>query len=146
MRQYRINERDIQQAWVVFSGESELRWLKFLKPGYRHCFLLLNDGQCWVSYDPMSHHTDIIVHHMPVFFDLPGWLAGRGHKVVKTELCKSNTRPAPFGFFSCVEAVKRALGIHALRVQTPWQLYRHLEHKSNTTQKETFHGKPYLTA
>lgn len=133
MRANLLNAKEPHGAWVVFSDETELRWLKFLKPGFRHCFLLLNDGQCWVSYDPMSHHTDITVHHMPVFFDLPGWLEGRGHKVMRAVLNKAHVKPAPFGFFTCVEAVKRAVGIHALRIQTPWQLYRFLGIQNNQT-------------
>jgi len=32
------------KAWVVFSGEADLPWLKILKEGYRHCYVLLNDG------------------------------------------------------------------------------------------------------
>jgi hypothetical protein len=115
-----------QRAWVVFSGETDLFLLRFLKPGFRHCFLLLNDGQCWVSYDPMAHHTEILVHHMPSFFDLPGWLEGRGHRVIEAQISKVVKKPAPPSLFSCVEAVKRVLGIHRAFVVTPWQLYRHL--------------------
>ena len=36
------------------------------------------------------------------------------------------TKPAPFMLFTCVEAVKRVLGIHRRGIVTPWQLYRHL--------------------
>ena len=35
-------------------------------------------------------------------------------------------RPAPLMVFTCVEAVKRVLGLHRRLVFTPWQLYRHL--------------------
>lgn len=123
-----------QKAWVVFSGESELFWLRWLKPGFRHCFLLLNDGQCWVSYDPMSHKTEILVHHMPGFFNLPEWLENRGHIVVQTELEQAPQRSAPIALFSCVEAIKRALGIHNIFIFTPWQLYRYLERGKHPIQ------------
>lgn len=116
-----------QRAWVVFSGQTEISWLRFLKPGFRHCYVLINDGERWMSVDPLSHITDISVHHhVPVDFDLPGWLAARGNKVVKAPLRRDMTRPAPFMIFTCVEAVKRVLGIHCRTVVTPWQLYRHL--------------------
>ncbi|MFP4313336.1 MAG: hypothetical protein ACLFR0_03320 [Alphaproteobacteria bacterium] len=132
------------RAWVVFSGESDLRLLKILKPGFRHCFVLLNDGQCWLSVDPMAHNTEIVVHHLSADFDLPRWLEKRGHVVVPAYIDAKKTRPAPFGVFSCVEAVKRVLGVHALFIFTPWQLYCHLTKPSNT--KEIIHGKSNLAA
>jgi hypothetical protein len=119
------HDQNIQNAWVIFSGQAELAWLKILKPGFRHCSVLLNDGKSWISYDPLSNYTDITVHHLPAEFDLPKWMQQRGHTVLPTQMDKP-AKPAPLGLFSCVEAVKRALGIHARLVLTPWQLYCHL--------------------
>lgn len=117
-----------QNAWVVFSGQTEISWLRFLKPGFRHCYVLLNDGERWTSIDPLSHVTEISVHHhVPVDFDLPGWLEARGNRVLKAPVRRDITRAAPFMLFTCVEAVKRVLGIHNRGVFTPWQLYRHLK-------------------
>ena len=119
---------DYQKAWVVFSGQTEISWLKFLKPGFRHCYVLINDGERWTSIDPLSHVTEISVHHhVPVEFDLPAWLASRGNRVVKAPLHRDITKAAPFMLFTCVEAVKRVLGIHRRGIVTPWQLYRHLK-------------------
>ncbi len=140
MKQNFLQGAGQHRAWVIFSGQADLRWLRILKPGFRHCFVVINDGQCWVSYDPMSHHTDITVHHVPAFFDLPGWLAGRGHKVVETVIDKTSNKAAPLAIFSCVEAVKRVLGIHQRGVITPWQLYRYLTRKNNKTEKGDYHG------
>lgn len=117
-----------QKAWVVFSGQTEIPWLKFLKPGFRHCYVLLNDGERWTSIDPLSNVTEISVHHhVQSDFDLPGWLRSRGNHVVAAPIHRDITKPAPFMIFTCVEAVKRILGIHRRRVMTPWQLYRHLK-------------------
>jgi hypothetical protein len=115
----------IQNAWVIFSGHADMAWLKILKPGFRHCSVLMNDGQSWISYDPLSNYTDITVHHLPAEFNLPRWMEDRGHTVLPAKMNKPK-RPAPFSIFSCVEAVKRSLGIHARLIITPWQLYRHL--------------------
>ena len=116
-----------QNAWVVFSGQTEISWLRFLKPGFRHCYVLLHDGERWTSVDPLSHVTEISVHHhVPSDFDLPAWLAARGNRVVKAPLRRDVTKAAPFMLFTCVEAVKRVLGIHKRAIFTPWQLYRHL--------------------
>jgi hypothetical protein len=115
-----------QQAYVVFTGQADWPWLRWLKTGFRHCFVLLYDGRHWVSLDPLLNHTEVQVHNVPPGFDLPGWLEGRGHRVVKADIRRDHLRPAPFAMFSCVEAVKRVLGLHDLRILTPWQLYRYL--------------------
>lgn len=130
-------EQKPQKAWVVFSGQSDLDWLKFLKPGFRHCFLLLNDGDNWISLDPLSNHTEIYVHHLPADFDLPAWMEKRGHRVLFANLNHTQPRPAPFMLFTCVEAVKRVLGLHRFFIFTPWQLYCHLKKKTfNQTNNE----------
>lgn len=115
-------------AFVVFSGDTEIRWLKaFLKPGFRHCFLIFRQGGQWVSFDPLAHRTEIRIHgDLPEGFDLPGWLAEGGHILAPARLTEPPARPAPFMPFTCVEAVKRVLGIHRRRILTPWQLYRYL--------------------
>ena len=119
-----------QEAWVVFSGETDLPWLKLLKPGFRHCFVLLNDGQRWTSVDPLSPYTEVLVyHHVSPSFDLPSWLEGRGHNVCKASINRDQKRAAPIMMFTCVEAIKRLLGIHRRFVLTPWQLYQCLKNK-----------------
>ena len=115
-----------QNAWVVFSGETDLPWLRFLRPGFRHCFVLLNDGRHWLSCDPLANKTEITVHHVPADFDLPEWLSQRGQRVVRASVRAAPRRCAPPMPFTCVEAVKRILGLHDRWIMTPWQLYRHL--------------------
>jgi hypothetical protein len=121
-----MNETLQTQAFVVFTGQADRPWLCWLKAGYRHCFVLLHDGERWISLDPMLNHTDVQVHNVPQDFDLPCWLETRGNIVVRTELCRTHKKSAPIMPFTCVEAVKRVLGIHDIRILTPWQLYQHL--------------------
>ena len=124
MNTHHIQEKK-QSVWVVFSGKADLPWLKILRPGFRHCFVLLNDGRHWISVDPLSNYTDIMVHHVPVEFDLPLWLADRGHAVVPAKAERPG-KPAPWAVLTCVEAVKRIIGLHKRFIITPWQLYHHL--------------------
>lgn len=128
-----------QKAWVVFSGKTDLPWLRFLKPGYRHCYALLFDGQNWVTVDPMSHGMDVHVQDIPAEFNMPLWLKTRGVTVVPASI-ERIAKQAPFSMFSCVEAVKRVLGIQNRWIVTPWQLYRHLLKTSQKTitVKENF--------
>tara|TARA_B100001989_G_scaffold251965_1_gene232584 strand:- start:952 stop:1401 length:450 start_codon:yes stop_codon:yes gene_type:complete len=120
-----INQNLKQEVWVVFTAQSELPYLKYLKEGFRHCFVVMCDGQRWVSIDPLAHHTEIYVQDCAADFDLPAWLEAEGHVVVKTAI-RQSIKPAPMMPFTCVEAVKRVLGIHKRRVLTPWQLYQYL--------------------
>ena len=126
-----MNERiqnisDEMKAFVVFTGQADWPWLRWLKPGFRHCFVLLNDGAHWISVDPLLNHMEVRVHNAPADFDLPGWLSSRGHRVAAAPVSRLRMKPAPFLPFTCVETAKRMLGIHDLRVLTPWQLYRRL--------------------
>lgn len=118
-------------VWVVFTSQVEIPWLRFLKPGFRHCYALINDGERWISYDPLAHYTDVRVHHVPPEFDLPKWMAERGHKVLRAPVSRIR-REAPWMIFTCVEAVKRVIGLHNRWIVTPWQLYRHLAKTPST--------------
>ncbi len=119
------------RAWVAFTGKTDLPWLKVLKKGFRHCFVVLHDGRRWISVDPLAGHTDIIVHDdLPPDFELTEWLKREGGcRVLPAPLNRTHTKPAPMAAFSCVEAVKRVLGLHERWIFTPWQLYKHLTPK-----------------
>ena len=65
-----------QMAWVVFSDETDLSYLKILKRGFRHCYLLMSDGQKWFSIDPLAHMTQVGFHSFTEPFNLPLWLSG----------------------------------------------------------------------
>lgn len=122
----RGHDINLPEAWVVFTGKTDLPWLRLLKPGFRHCYVLLNDGGNWITLDPLSNYLDVSVHrNVPSGFDLPKWLGTRGHKVVRAPVSRLR-KEAPWMLFTCVEAVKRVLGLHERFIVTPWQLYRHL--------------------
>lgn len=130
-------EKIKQEAWVVFCGETDVPWLKLLKKGYRHCFVLINDGERWLSLDPLSSYMEVqVYHHILPSFDLPNWLENRGYQILKTDIDRSNTQAAPIMFFSCVEAIKRLLGIHKRFIFTPWQLYQFLNKAQNRSREK----------
>lgn len=125
-----------KRAWVIFTGKTDIFWLRILKPGFRHCFLILNDGKRWISFDPLASYTDIQTYdHFDSRFDLPRWLLNRGFSVVSAPFNTNHSKAAPCMFFTCVEAIKRVLGIHKRSILTPWQLYKFLNNN-----KETSHG------
>ena len=121
-----------RQGWVIFTNQTELPWVRMLKKGYRHCFILINDGEQWISIDPMANYMDVVVHHVPCAFDLPDWLSARGHSVIPAYLDNEVSRAAPWMLFTCVEACKRILGIHKRFIFTPWQLFQYLEQQNGS--------------
>lgn len=115
-----------ERALVVFSGRADLAWQRLLRPGFRHCCLILEDGGSWLLVEPLA--TRLQVRRLgPVTAGLRARLQRAGLTVVETEPWPPLPHPAPPGLWTCVETVKRGLGIRAIWVQTPWQLYRFLE-------------------
>lgn len=120
--------REACRALVVFSGRADMMWQRLLRPGFRHCSLILEDAGDWLLVEPLA--TRLHVRKLGRSDrNLAERLRGAGMLVVETEIQPESKKPAPFGLWTCVETVKRGLGIRALWVQTPWQLNRYLEQK-----------------
>ncbi len=125
--------------YIAFSGKADVRFLKMLKPGFRHCFALVRGAGTWLLVDPMLHKMDVTFGDVSSDFDLPGWMRARGYRVLRAPRLSPPRRMAMPSPFTCVEAMKRLIGLHDWRVLTPWQLYRRLI--SITHFKGDFHGK-----
>jgi hypothetical protein len=117
---------DGSQALVVFIGKVSIKWARLLRPGFRHCFVVVGRHDKWVVYDPMSQCTNVAVLAGPTSAEIAEWYRQFGFTVVGTCVRRQALQPAPWRPFTCVEAVKRVLGIHAPWVVTPWQLYSFL--------------------
>jgi hypothetical protein len=113
-------------AIVLFAGSTQLKWLRFLKPGFRHCLIAVRLGNAWVIIDPLSHKTALNVVEGFSADELSGWYESQGLKAVRTFVREAPPKVAPMAPATCVEAVKRILGIHAWSIMTPRQLYDYL--------------------
>ena len=118
------------RALVVFSGRTGVAWLLWLRPGFRHCFVAVDDGVEWLTVDPLLHRLEVRASGLPSAFDLAGEYRRLDLAVLEVVPAPVPLRRAPLGLFTCVEAVKRLLGIRARWVLTPWQLHRHLSRGS----------------
>jgi hypothetical protein len=116
-----------RHALVMFSGHADLWWLRLLKPGFRHCFVAVEAESGWLVVEPLSHHTEFSLLPPMARRDLAQWYRGNGLTVVMALAVTPPRRVAPIRPYSCVESVKRFLGIQAGNVLTPWQLFRHIE-------------------
>ncbi|HEC14313.1 MAG TPA: hypothetical protein ENI72_01015 [Rhodospirillales bacterium] len=119
-------------ALVVFSGQADFKALRFLKKDFRHCFVLLPRGGGWILYNPLSHQTDIAVHGAVTVEALAKWYGKQGYRVVQCTEKSAPRKLAPLRPYTCVEAVKRVLGIQNGWILTPWQLYRYLSGRPGT--------------
>lgn len=123
------------RALVVFSGQTELKWLRLLRPGFRHCFVLVEDRAAdvpvWVLYNPLSVGTQLALWPIADVHIIRACLVEQGYIVVETTAAPIGQRLFAWRPYTCVEAVKRVLGVHAPWVWTPWHLYIYLN-KLNT--------------
>lgn len=109
-------------AIVLFAGNTQLKWLRFLQPGFRHCLVAVRLGSSWIVMDPLSHRTALNVIEGFSAEELAGWYESQGLKAVRTFVREAPAKVAPMAPATCVEAVKRILRIHAWSVTTPRQL------------------------
>lgn len=119
------------RAVVAFSGHTELFWLHVLKPGYRHCFALVElegEGECgWVLYNPLSVGTQLALWPGVEPSVLCDWLNAQGYEAMDVRVNPVRTHLFGWRPYTCVEAVKRVLGLCAPGVWTPWQLRQYLK-------------------
>jgi hypothetical protein len=118
-------------AYVVFSDATRLWPLKFLRQGFRHCLVMLPVKGGYVSLDPLCGQIEVRFHPETDITYLRDALRRMGHRVLSlpaplTVLCPPRLKPY-IGFLTCVGVVKRALGLFAPTIHTPYQLYRYLE-------------------
>jgi len=119
------------QALAIFHGEGAGFWPRVLgRPGFRHCFVALNDGRAWIELDPRGDGLHVGAD-LSAEIDLAAHYRALGYVVVAASVASVRSPYALPWAFTCVETVKRVLGLHGWWVWTPWQLYRRLERDNN---------------
>lgn len=112
--------------WIAYTDKTELKCLKFFKRNFRHCFVLINDGEYWISVDPLSNYMDVVVHKVPIDFNMVQYLRNRGYIMQDVQPRRPN-KMSPIMPMTCTEAVKRIVGVHKWWIFTPNQLYKYME-------------------
>lgn len=114
-------------ALVVFVDDTEVNWLRTLRPGFRHCFAALEAERGWLICDPLKGEIALSFLQVDEDFDLAAFYVGQGHSVLTGWAMPKPVRrwhlPEPL---TCVAIVKKLLRVDAPCVLTPWQLFRHL--------------------
>ncbi len=118
------------RALVVFETDAEMWWMRFLKPGFRHCSIAVERNGFWIIYDPLFHQSAMDVLDGYTFEGISARLRAAGKTVVSCNIRPAPLRAAPWRPFTCVEAVKRVLGIHDGLINTPYQLFKFLKERT----------------
>lgn len=130
----------MNKALIVFSDNTGVWWLKYLKAGFRHCFVILETDRGCVWVDPLSSSFTIKILEGYELNSLVRWYRDTGMKVVAVPVLPHSAKPFAWAPMTCVEVVKRLIGIHDPFVLTPWQLYKNIKR----TKSENI-GKNILT-
>ena len=110
-------------AYVAFGGQPTRWWMHFLKKGFYHCALVLGNGRDWILIDPLVHFTDLIVLRDINILDA---FKNKEYRLIRTTPQIPKLTPVQFRPLTCVETVKRFLGIYQPKIWTPYQLFKFL--------------------
>ena len=114
----------VKSFYVGFSDETTIPILRLLKHGFRHCFIFFGDEYSTFVLDPISNRIDLAflpvgVGKIKKKFNETGVITVF---VNRFEVKKTSSS----GVFTCVEVVKRILGISKPSIITPFRLYKFL--------------------
>lgn len=123
-----------QYAYVVFCDSDALWWQRFLKKGYRHCFLILQDkSNNYLFIDNTSKRITFNLLENYQYENIPTLCRSLNAKLIKipvNEMMMSsnfNNSSDPIPLLTCVELIKRILGINKKSIITPWNLFKYLQ-------------------
>ena len=114
-------------VYVIFVDEIGPFFLRFLAPGFKHCFMAVSyDDKHWVIVDHLYPYTSLkVLTQDDIDKEIADWIS-KGYLVINTKLNETITENAHFGVLTCVETTKRILKLNLWWIQTPWQLYNHI--------------------
>ncbi|MFI3241509.1 MAG: hypothetical protein R3Y43_02965 [Alphaproteobacteria bacterium] len=126
------------KAIIIFEDNTTLWYLRLLKENFRHCYVVLFSDKSHIctEINPMSNKILINNFHK---LGLKSYLKNKSFIVVDCTYIP--LKALPIGVFSCVEVLKRIVGINKRFLITPHQLYTYLQKigkNSLTFQKKYF--------
>ena len=122
---------DWEDVLVVFTDNAAHWYLRFLKRGFRHCFVVLGNGQEWVLLEHLFSSTEISLIKFFTKEELRNIFISKGHIVIEGSFFPRPVSARKIGIFTCVESIKRVLGIKSMNLATPYQLYKFLKKEKN---------------
>jgi hypothetical protein len=130
------------RRYFVVCAESVVRhwWNPILRPGYRHCYLLIWEGAVWLHVDPTMDRTRVVILDLFDGFQHPAaWIEDASARIFEAwpEPDRASFRiPWIWAPMTCVEAVLAHLGIRKWWVWTPWQLAQLLRQRRRQRESQ----------
>lgn len=119
--------QDAFSAAVLFYDESQHWSRRLLRPGFRHCDVVLQTSAPGLWVAAVGKIGGMIAPLALVDFDPETFARGIGAEVVLLPCYLPACRRSPVMLSTCVGVAKAALGIRQPWIITPWQLYRWLK-------------------
>lgn len=120
------------EVLVIFVGQTECRYLWWLKKGFRHCFAAIRNGSRWIICDSLKNRIEFSLLDLPPDFDLGGFYHSRGYTVMIGRSAEKKKLPSFIPeILTCVTVVKRVLCIRSFWTLTPWQLFCFLNSRND---------------
>ncbi len=123
-----ISANDVDEqskVLVVFVEQTDCYYLRWLKQGFKHCFVALQISDRWIICDSLKSQMAFSIIQLPSNFKLEAFYRDRGYTVLArrgaTQRNPSSIIPE---ILTCVAVVKRVIGIRSFWTLTPWQLFR----------------------
>ena len=115
--------------YVIFT-DSPYPELRMLKKGFRHCFVVRDEGPLWSVFNAGRSHFDCsywLKSEKPTIADMAGDYSAI---ISYNGDLQHNNVIHSVNILSCVGIAKYVLGINQRRILTPYQLYRWLHEQS----------------
>ena len=116
-----------REALIVFEDRPARGFTRFLRPGFRHCFCLIRQQAGWFVCDPLKHSLEFKIVEDADAAHIAARLTVIDRSIIylsaipKKGLPSMSLRP-----LTCVEIVKRVVGINKDFIFTPYQLFSYL--------------------
>lgn len=115
---------------VIFCNSNSFWWQTLLKDGFKHCFVIIEDYNGNYTFID-ANCTNIavsIIYNLEHETDLQEICHKQRCKILTIPTTKLiSNKKAPLAFLTCVELVKRVLGIHKRSILTPYSLYKYIQ-------------------
>ena len=115
-----------ERAVVGFGGTPTLWWMRFLKKGFYHCIVALGRQNEWLIIDPLLHFTDAIMIRN---VDIKRFFKKHGYRFIEVSLNEPDYKRLRVMPYTCVETVKRFIGVEKALIFTPYGLFCYLNKK-----------------
>lgn len=127
---------EVVDWWLVFrnlpvEATQRFRWLwPRMQPGFQHVEAWKHDRGAWTRLDPSLEFIEAQIHTQPPWEMISPVVRPTFLHVTRLVPLGKIREPFMFGPVTCVELVKAMIGIRAVFVRTPFQLYKFLrKHK-----------------